>query len=207
MAIVAKYSLNGNTNDSAGSNNGTPTALSYMAWKSWEAGNFNGSTSTIIADAPDYFWTQNLSISCLIKINTLPTSTDITMPISFVETSVDNWIYDKSFDINSSWQISFRVFDWAGKSATFNWLVTWKWYHIVWTFDWTNLRVYVNSVEWTSTTATWTYNFTTPKLWFSWNWWWSRVRFNWLVDEVEIHNTALTPAEIKNKYLFYNWFI
>ena len=47
MAIIWKWSLNGNTNDSAWTNNGTPTVLTYVDWKNGEAGSFNWTTTWI----------------------------------------------------------------------------------------------------------------------------------------------------------------
>ncbi len=207
MALISKYSLNGNANDLVWSNNWTALNVTWVDGKmNWWA-SFNWTTSTIIMDAPNYSWTQNFSISSLIFVNQLPSSTNITMPISYVEWSIDSWIYDKSFDINSSWEVSFRVFYWSSKSAVFSSISTWKWYHIVWTYDWTTIKIYVNWLIWSiQAIASWTYWFTVPKIWFSWNWASSRVRFNGKIDEVELHNTSLTATEIKNKYLYYNGF-
>lgn len=176
------------------------TLTSDRFWNSDSAYAFNWVSNTILATTLDYFWTQNLSISSHIYISSLPSSWNITMPISFVEWAIDNGTYDKSIEINSSWQVSFRLYDWVNKTATYNWLITWQWYHIVWTYDWINIRIYVNLVEWTPKTATWSYNFTTPKLWFSWNWWWSRIRFNWKIWETMLFNKALSANEVKTLY-------
>jgi hypothetical protein len=205
MPIIAKYSLNGNANDLVGGLNWTPTNVTWVDWKSNWAGSFNGSSSTFTAGWLDYFWTQNLSVSCIVKINQLPGST--ASIFSWVEWTIDSGINDKSIEIQSNWQMVFRLFDWASKAATFSWLIVWQWYHIVWTYNWTNVRIYVNWNIWTSTTASWSFNFTNPRIWLSWNALGTYNRFNWIIDEVEIHNTALSATEVKNLFLYYNWFM
>jgi len=204
MTIVWKWSLNWNANDSAGSNNWVSTNVTWVDWKINWAWSFNGTTSTFISPAPDYFWTQNLTFELLLYINSLPTTTSF---IWFVENTIDSWIYDKGFIITNTGNISFYVYDWESKYTTISWIVAWKWYHIVWTFNWTNINITLNWVKWTPTLVSWSYNFTTPKIWIWWNWLWTYDRFNWKIDEIIIYNNYLSDAEAKNKYLYYNWFI
>lgn len=203
------YHLNGNSTDSSwNGNNGTDTAITYVNWLTAnQCASFNGSTSIIVANVFDCFWTQPLTISAKIKVTTLPTASNITMPLSFIEATIDAATYDKSFDINSSWQLSFRVYDGATKTTSISWISAWNIYHIVWTYDWTNIRVYLNWVSSTPTAVSWTFNFTTPILWFSGNWAGGRVRYNWLIDEVIIDNRAWTAIEVKKQYTYQRWIL
>lgn len=203
--LVGEWLLDWNALDTSGSgNNGTATNVTYTntdrGYQS-QAWVFNGSNSTIISTAPDFFWTQPLSVSLIIRISVLPTWWNLWIISGFVENTIDSWTYDKAFEINSSWQIFFKVYDWAIKTASFSWLAINTYYHLVWTYDWTNLKISVNWVEWTSTTASWTFNFTNPKFWFSGSFWGANVRFNWNIQSTRIYNRALSTQEIQSLYM------
>lgn len=198
--LISYYKLDSNSNDSVGTNNGTDTNVSYISGKIGNAGSFNG-TSTILAPASDIFWTQPVTISCWIKPTALPTWVNLMMPITFVESTVDNWAFDKSIDFDSSWNVFFRIFDWASKNISISGaLSAWNWCHIVWVYDWTNIKIYANNTASWTTAVSGTYNLTTPKIWFSWSGWGSRVRYNWLIDEVGIWSRALSASEVTELY-------
>ena len=206
MAIVAKYSLNGNANDSAGSNNGTPTDLTYVAWKSGEAWSFNWTSTLITAWTTLWnFWTADFTINTFFNLSW----------------SWDRWLINKTDSIDTNW-FSFYVSWWKLQGFTVSltgyrdvvWATTLSnsvWY--MWTLvrrAW-NLEIYLNAKNdfWSSPSWVWPArdmnNANNFELWRLRN---SNARWmNWEIDEVDVYNTALTPAEIKNKYLFYNWFM
>jgi hypothetical protein len=80
-----------------------------------------------------------------------------------------------------------------------------KWSHIVCVRRWTTSEIYINGELKASGTwsTSWTNAGNFSELWQNENY----NFFDWLIDEFEMYDNALTPAEIKNKYLFYNWFI
>ena len=67
--LVAYYKLDGNSNDSAGSNNGTDNTISYVAGKIGNAASFNGSPSAITAGNLGISGIGALSISFWVKID------------------------------------------------------------------------------------------------------------------------------------------
>lgn len=205
MAIIWKWSLNGNTNDSAGSNNGTPTALSYVAWKSGEAGSFNGSNSQINANISTWLW-WSFTVNCWVKFNTTWTHQAI---IEVYVPSYNNYWF--SIVKTNTNLISVNLFNWTQNPNKNSWTTTvtsWIWYMV------TLVRnTIADTLEWfLNWVSFWSVNDTTTSVpTYSkiniWYWQNPNIYLNGSMDEVEIHNTALTPAQIKNKYLYYNWFI
>lgn len=195
MAIVAKYSLNWNANDSVGSNNGTASNITYVAWKSGQAGKFNPSNS-FIQFATTLNWTESTFEFIYIWLNNQPIFTQ----------SYNNW---HIFNIWNNWwflQMSTGWMWWTG----WVWLTTIPYnsnayYHIV--MNRVATRTWACFVNWIK--YWWQVTLTTTK-WNEFNRIWRTNDWNqlqWNIDEFILHNTALTPAEIKNKYLAYNWFI
>lgn len=199
MAIVAKYSLNWNANDSAGSNNGTATNISWVGWKSGQAGSFNWSNSYInLWNVFNFSWTTNFSISALIYY-----TWDAWHIISkFAPWISGQWTFTTSdsntfgmsrevapFSLNSSGVLNIN-----------------QWNYIVWTYNWTAMRLYHNwiLVAWPQNSWSIASNTRNVRIWSNDNNW---DYYNWLIDEIEVHNIALSATEIKNKYLYYNWFM
>jgi hypothetical protein len=203
--LISYYKLEANSNDSVWSNNWTDTSISYVSGKIWNCASFNWSTSTMIMNATDIFWTQPISISLWAYLNTLPSWYCILA--SYVDSTVDSNILDKNITVTSSWDARFFVYDWASKYAISTASIsTWVWNHIVWTYDWITLRVYVNWVLWwTTVSAFWTYNFANPKIWISWNVTWTVDRVNWKIDELWIYSRALSWSEVSQLYNGWAW--
>lgn len=211
MAIVWKWNLNWNANASIW-NNLTTSNVTWVDWKVWGAWNFNWTNS--------FLWNTNIwdywnifSISMWIK------TTDTTQ--KFIYDSNNNTdSSNRSFiaiNRNSTWvqQAWYLCFFWdrawgiwnVASSTNIN-INDWKWKHIVWTKDWSNNNImYVNWLQIATSWSIPSWDIVSSFLTIWSAYWWGSLNFNWLIDEVEVDNTALTQAQIKNKYLFYNWFI
>ena len=198
--IVWKWSLNWNANAQVWSN-WTPTSVTWVDWKMNWAASFNWTSSWI--DIANYSNSNNLnsfSISWWVYINSFNTNQ---MPFS------KNW---KWFNIKNTWVVEADVAQstTAAHSTTNEILQTWKWYYLVFTYTSNTIEIYINwKISTYSTKNTWVWSVTADntKNWLLWRYDWTWYFLNWKIDEVEIHNVALSPAEIKNKYLSYNWFI
>jgi len=200
MTIVWKWSLNWNANAQVWSN-GTATNVTWVDWKQNWAWSFNWSNSWI--DIINYSASNNLtsfSIWWLIKINSFNTNQ---MPFS------KNW---KWFNIRSTWIIEADVkfSTTAAHTTTTNTISIWKWYYIEFVFNWSNIDIYINwQICLYSTKINWVWSITNDN---TKNWLLGRYDGTWyflngVIDEVVLNNIPLTSAEIKNKALYYNWFI
>lgn len=74
--LVAYYKMDGNSNDSVGSNNGTDTSISYVTGKINQGAGFNGSSSRIvIADNSSLRISGNITMSFWTYLTSRPTGT------------------------------------------------------------------------------------------------------------------------------------
>ena len=212
MAIVWKWWLNWNANDSSWNwLNWTNNWVTWVWWKCNNAWNFTAYT-TYIKDIPN----SKLKVttySCWFLIyNNWSTSTDwrvfsnlsiwstnYWIDIAVVRATYKIWVIH-SFNWNSQWSIS-----------TNTWITTWKWVYVEVTYNWSNnnIKIYFDWVlQPTSSSTLWN-----PYTWYSnlyriwqcvtWN---SDTYLNWKLDDVIFQNTEKIQSEIKNKYLYYNWF-
>lgn len=149
--LVAYYKLDGNSNDSVGSNNGTDTSITYSTGKISNAAFFNATTDKIICgDTPfDFERTQAFSISLWIKIN----STSVNrFPITKQEAS-GNY---RGFSL---WHTTTNVLNFALVSTGTNKCEiqsptitdTTNWMHVVVTYDGSSstngMAIWVNNSE------------------------------------------------------------
>lgn len=206
MALISKYSLNGNANDLVWSNNWTALNVVWVDGKmNWWA-SLNWYTSYIEAIASNM---TTFSVWFLFKPNAVASSITYTKIFSFSQNSWDTSAFDFSFDhVSNDYRQAFSVRNTSDvffpcKMNTVMQANTR--YYIVWTFDWTNIRVYVNGVyenissNFSGTiTTTWVLNIWRYQ---AWSQYWAGV-----VDEFETYNHVLTAAEIKNRYLYFNGF-
>jgi hypothetical protein len=198
MAIVWKWGLNWNANALVWPN-GTATNVTWVDWKSNWAGSFywlgnNTTTSRIIiwsvANISTWF-----TISALAKTNSLTYQQSIFW--------IDTNIWWPEISILTNWTVRLNKGYQALVLNPTTVLSVNTWYNIASTYNWTTASIYINwTLIWSTTTSS--FSNVNKRIGSSWG---DNYSFNWIIDEVEIHNTALSPAEIKNKYLFYNWFI
>ena len=205
MAIISKYWLNWNTNDNVWWYNWTSTVnVNWVAWKLNQAGSFNWTTSRI--DLPDNSskinWLSTVSISCLVKLDTQFTSATWSI---YSATNWWIWLWNHSWLSFSNGFAIYSWWSWRVCSST-SLLSVWL-HHIVWTFNWNQLKLYIDWILNNTTNHAWTI---VQNAWTEYIWHHLENLMpppNWTIDEVIIYNNTLTPAEIKNQYAFYKWFI
>ena len=201
--IVAIYSLNWNANDSSGNwYNWTATNVTYPAGKVWPnsalfAWNGYISISSWIGSITNVF-----TLSCYIK------TTFSWYGIFMTRWNVGSWNYCSIWTLD--WQVAFFWYWWSWFDVRSTKLINdWKWYHIAITFNSNTVNIYIDWVL-NKTQNVWSqssFNFwTNPYIW-AYKDWTNNLYFTWNVDEFIVRNEALTPAQVKNEYLFYNWFM
>lgn len=195
--LVAWYKLDGNANDSAGTNNGTPTSVTYTTGIVWDAAVFNGSSSKILI-------TENTSLALTeFSINILINVPNITWFRTILRRSSNFFQGYSIFMVDSS--IYWYIGNWADITTPAQAISASTWYMI--TLTWSNItkkvQLYIN--WWTPTeTTTWTniinssvlnFGYDVPNLLY-----WA---YTW--DEVKIYNRVLTAGEISAQATAY-WF-
>ena len=149
--IISEYKFQNNTLDTVGSNDGTPTALTYTAGLVGQTGVFNGSTGkVVIADNNNLsFILVPFSVTFLVNF----TSTARAFLISKRKTSSSNVEYQITYN---SGEFTFAIFG-GGTNASF--MATrhtltptlGQWYHIVGTYDGsgdhTGINLYFNGLN------------------------------------------------------------
>ena len=206
--LIAWYKLDGNANDSAGSNNGTPTAITYTTGRVWDAASFNGTSSSIYcgSGALNITWTS-LSVGFLINPNTTMVNKWIIFKWS---TAASQWVYSIWFYNWSSMRILCRLngsaTEWSWQLSSTTTLSTGTWYYIQVTYDWTNIKIYINWVLNVSNSYSTALASNTDDLilWLYYNTS-ASYRYNWLLDEVKIYDRVLTAWEITAQATAY-WF-
>ncbi len=205
--LVAYYKLDGNSNDSVGSNNGTDTNVSYSSsyGKINQGTSFNGSSTIISVPLNIYSifnGSNNWSFSCWIKYNTTGTNLCI-----FRSSNGDsNNGYNTNFNIYKISGENFSVAR-ADGSGTINICTTSStyssgiWYHLTATYDGSNIKLYVNAGTPTSLSSTLiasSGNVGRFGLWVenSTSYYW----YNGYIDEVGIWSRALTSTEVSQLY-------
>ena len=211
MAIVWKWGLNGNANALVWSN-WTATNVTWVDWKSNWAWSFNGTSSWINLWTP-YSWFSTWYISLICKTNTISYANWESWVFCWRATLIETtWEFDIVFNNTNGFRFLWKnpsnyliIQQWA-----WHWIQNWVYYHILATWDSNWKRFYINGkLIWTNSDTTpvfttWGSTFLNIGRVFSSS---PQYYFNWLIDECEVWNTSLTPAEVKNKYLFLNWFI
>lgn len=199
------YHLNWDSADSSGNwNNGTDTAISYVAGKFGNCASFNGSSSFINYTTPITTATNNLTISLWVYISW--TSLNWTFIHIWNNTGVpDNW-YTLWVWNTTTWNV------WNNLIWLCNW-VAWMNFNIpIWTWR-EHVLMTRNSgtwywyVNWKVSATTFT---TTPNTPTNNTMIWRDIDitpsfFNWLIDEVIIENVARTAEQVKKYYTYTQW--
>ncbi len=162
---------------------------------------FDGDDERVVSDsAPDINGSDPFTVSLWIKLDSLPSSEKYYAPFTFTE-SEDSGTWDKVIRISDSGDVGFYVYSGGVQEAIKSGVVsTGSWYHIVGSFDGTNVRVYVNDTAGTPDTAGGSYDFTSPifELSFVPNVNYERV--NGQIDDVRLYKKALSPSEVSTLY-------
>ena len=199
---LAYYKLDSNANDSSGNGyNGTASNITYGNGRFNEAANFNGSNSTIATPITTNY--SNLSISCWVKFNALPTGgADATLVSKGFYTSPSNtqYLHLRYEDYTNRFKFAVRnnsaynsQAD-SGVSAT-----TGVWYHVVGTLSSSgNAQIYVNGVAGTEITGAPSMTNSND---FEIGSFISNVALlNGSIDQVRIFSSALAPGDVEDLY-------
>lgn len=213
MALISKYSLNGNANDLVWSNNWTALNVVWVDGKMNQSASFDGSSSYIQVPYSSDFDLLSFTISMYFR-----RSDNLSR--------LQDW-FILSKQSNIYWWNNFSIRMWYWKDIT-NWIIDWLFYSwTTWYTIQTNIPILdTNYHNVTFTFGSWIWNiyidwklinssvtWLIPLVWnyplFIWQdsqSYDNNRRFKWIIDEIEIYNHVLTAAEIKNKYLYYNGF-
>ena len=179
-----------NSNDSVGSNHGTPSNVSWVGGKIGQAGSFNGSKidltgKTIISGSV-------FSIACWVKVNAFQNSGKI---VAFGSAQTYRNIYIETGNNDNK----IHVISW-GIPTSLSYELGTDWRHLVVTLTGGILSLYVDGVLATSVTNAGSINVSGS----SFQGIGSPIQyndyFNGLIDEVGIWNRALTSDEITKLY-------
>lgn len=192
--LVAYWKLDGNSNDSKGSNNGTDTNVSYVAGKYGQCASLNGSSS--------FFTVTNPSI----QLNNFTLSFNIKTTSTTYSTPVDNGWFTEGVNVfmeyqnNGTFNIGIRDGGTVTQTANTTKVINdGSWHNIVITADGVNLKIYVdglldksNSSNISATTST--------TLYFGRRASTSDFFFNGLIDDIAIFSRALSASEVNELY-------
>jgi len=199
--LVAYYKLDGNSNDSVGSNNGTDTSITYSAGngKIGQGAGFNGS-SRISLPSGAYISATAFSLSAWIKISSNPASA------AQVLTSDSDANRRWQFGVNPEGTIRFIRFNDANSViSNFNSTGTVTnntWHHIVAVFDNSvGSKIYINGTQDGSDAVTTSNKITSGTVAFG-----SQTNttpleyFTGSIDEGAIYSRALSALEVTSLY-------
>lgn len=198
--LVSYWKLDDNSNDSVGSNNGTDTAISYAsAGIIWNWATKTGATARIELATTTFNNYTAGTVSCWVK----RTATGVQhMIFQKTRTAVSDYIY---IAIQTSNYITWCINDTNFNCSTTQLTNTSTWYHIVMTWDWTNVIIYLNwNVEKSTVSnkavanTSWTCSLMN-------NSWYAGSVLTWTLDEFWIRSRALNTTEIASLYNSWNW--
>ena len=138
-----------------------------------------------------------------------------------------NWIswtkrlIEKTSALNANWGYWIRVTDWTIRVTHNYWslndwntgysVTSWQNTMVTVSFDWNNIKLYINWV------LQWSHPTTNPLRWQEWevilkdysyaysNW--TKQKFTWNITKLGFWNRALTQSEIENLYNSWNWIL
>ncbi len=206
-SLVSYYRMEGNSNDSKGSNNGTDTAMTYGTTngKFGQGAGFNGS-GYITVGSPSSLNIGQISLSFWLQVGSLAADY---VPISKWWSDQASWVMyiDGSGSSGFHDKIRFHIVtneatpSWNYKATSNDALITGTWYHVVGTYDGSTVKLYLNGQLQTETTSvSGTLRTSSANLQIGA---WGNV--NTLpngskVDDVAIFSRALTATEVANLY-------
>lgn len=197
--LVAYWRLEGNSNDSKGTNNGTDTDITYSAanGKYGQGAGFNGSSSKIsLGNILSLKPTQAITVSTWIK------PTTYTNYQAIVTTDGENdWIRNRGYGLThtTGTSVGFWINDFSNNSVFAN-IATGSWHHVVGTYDKQNVKLYVDGVLIGSDPYTADVAYSTEPVVIGNGSSTNLFGWNGSIDDVAIFSRALTAAEILQLY-------
>lgn len=217
-SLVAHYFLDGNGNDSVGSNNGTVMGATLTSDRNSNinaAYSFNGSGDWInIGNYPDLAITGDITVSAWIKTPASWPSTYRDPMIYVRNTKYVSTIYGLNLFMNNTNSSSGRKFGFIAKTTTNSWgddyalststLQLNTWYFVVGVREGNVMKVYVNSVlEDTDVGTSSPIDYgPSPNASIGQKDSTSQHWFNGVIDDVRIYKRALSQSDIQ---ALYNW--
>ncbi len=200
--IISEWGLDGNANDSAGTNNGTAYGgLTYAAAKKNQGASFDGVNDYIgISDSTSLDGMSQISVSTWVKVDALPADNCqiVNKEYSYrINLAADGTVHFAVATTNNGWYT-------AGTKATANTILTpGNWYHIVGTYDGSHVKIYINGIYEAQGTQAISGNITNNA---------NPLRFakgstsaylDGIIDEVNLYNTALASTAVHSLYYSY----
>lgn len=183
------------------SNDGDIVGASWVDGKYGKAINLNGSTDFVEVSDDVSLHLSEITISVWIKRGRINTEE---MICSKYDGNYNEWylyiLSNNRFGLligdGSDNSVAYSV------SPTYDLDETGVWYHLVGTFDGTNLKLYLNGVDVTDGSVTQdSLNNYTNVIRIGKASWYDGLHFDGIIDEVRIYDHALTPDEILQEYI------
>jgi hypothetical protein len=191
---LALYEMNGNSNDTSGTYNGTPTNITYEGGAFDQAAVFNGSSSGI--NLPSSLNTSVIDATGAFSISMWINANDIsTIQYLFCSNNSNN----VDLGINTNNQGVGKIV-WAIYNTSYSYLIstttitTNTWYNIVVTYNNGLSELFINGASQGTITKTLLESSIEPTLGYRNSG--GSVRFNGSIDQVRIFNTALTQSQV-----------
>lgn len=215
MVLLSKFLFNGNANDAVGSNNWTPTSVT---WKAWKANQWASVTTTWYINCWNVLnQERNVPSTHCFLINTTDNGVDKQIISKQKQAASNQWKWIQM----KTGKIWFFLYTWGSNSISKQTTTTinnWKWNHISvardgsWT--WSNTKIYYNWVSqplenWNSRTQTissWTV-LTADTFQINWRRNTTDSTMTMEIDETSIYSHQLTDWQIKTQSLYYAWYM
>lgn len=212
----AHYFLNGNSNDATGNvYNGTDYNITYTQSMLYDGALFNGTSSKIQCSATVGNLNLDYTISCLINVNSLPSTgaymniiSNYDVPSLNANRGIDIRLFNDAGVQKIEYVHSAQVSQYKVASVAYT-LTTNKWYHLVCVFNRSTIRIFIDGVQVASTVATvplptitklfniGNFGYYTPTLSELGRW------FNGRIDEIIAEPSIWSISYIKNKTIYY----
>ena len=205
MAITTPQSYwkmdesSGNAVDVVGGFNGTNTSVTYSAGKINNGANFNGSTSKLDLSTTAFAPTTAISFSCWVNCTSYTSRQALFVKSDGVSNATSVFVFEVG---NASGKATMSLFSGSNISTTStSSLTTSVWTHLVFTYDGTNMNIYINGSLDKTTAGSITMNSITQGTALGYFGSLAALQLNGSLDECAFwSNYALTSTEVTELY-------